>query len=108
MNRYALLGAKLALGSSLALGLTLSPHSTAHVYADTPHVEHTWTCEADGHTVDCVKLSEVPWIDSLPSCSQEDCSDRAEQVGVWTNDGNAWLELGESETYLVVDDTTHT
>ena len=42
-----------------------------------------------------------------PVCFEEDCSDQPGQVGMWedTDTGNWYLELGESVTYLVVDDT---
>lgn len=31
-----------------------------------------------------------------PLCATEDCSDQPNQVGVWRNDGAAWLIIGES------------
>ena len=53
-----------------------------------------------------VNLTDVPWIDSLPVCHVEDCSDQPGQVGVWTNrEGNTYIELGEGITVLVIDNT---
>jgi hypothetical protein len=93
MNTHALalLAAKVTLGASLALGLLLTPHATAH---------------ADD--VDVVNLSELPGIDSMPVCHVEDGSDvdPALLPCVWTNQGNAWLTYAD-RSFLIVDDTTH-
>jgi hypothetical protein len=87
----ALLAAKGVLGGTLALGFVLSP------------VVPAGTARADG--IETVNLSTVP--PGFPTCFEEDCSDQPGQVGIWTDldTGNAYLELGESVTLLIVDDT---
>lgn len=30
-----------------------------------------------------------------PVCAEEDCSDQPNQVGVWFNNGKAWLSVGD-------------
>lgn len=55
-----------------------------------------------------VYLSDIDgWLDVLPVCVEEDCSDQLGQVGMWldSDTGNWYLELGESVTLLVDDDT---
>lgn len=88
----AVITAKTVLGSTLALGLLLTPHATAH---------------AD----ETVNLSELPTIDSMPVCGQEDGSDidTALLPCVWTDTdtGNDWLTYAD-RSFLIVDDTTHT
>jgi hypothetical protein len=61
----------------------------------------------DGERIQTVQLSEIDgWLDVLPACVEEDCSDQPGQVGMWLNsDGDWYLELGETVTFLVVDDT---
>lgn len=55
-----------------------------------------------------VYLSDIDGlVDVLPVCVEEDCSDQPGQVGMWLDStGNWYLELGESVTLLVDDDTT--
>lgn len=78
-----------ALGAFLALGFAATAHAAPAVPA-----------------VPTVNLSDIPWIDELPTCHEEDCSDQPGQIGVWTNRaGNAYLEIGENVTVLIVDDT---
>lgn len=92
MNTFGLIAAKVVLGGSLALGCLLTPHATAH--ADVYDREMT------------VNLTDLPDIDSMPVCREEDGSDvpAALLPCVWTNDGNAWLTY-EDRSYLIVDDT---
>ena len=79
----------------LAAGLALSPLSLLGAEGI-----------AHAEPVDTVNLSDVPWIDSLPTCAVEDCSDQPGQVGLWTSrEGNAYIEIGEGVTVLVIDDT---
>src|SRR5262245_367707 len=51
-----------------------------------------------------VNLTDVPNIDSLPTCALEDGSDAASLPCVWTNDGNTWLTYAD-HSVLIVDDT---
>jgi hypothetical protein len=84
--------AKATLGASLALGLLLSPHSHGTVYAA---------------PVDTINLTDIPDIDSLPVCAEEDCSDQRSQTGMWLDKdtGDWYLERGEDYTRRVIDNT---
>ena len=70
----------------------------------------TTTCYNDAWTgpKPCVELSQIEDIDTLPVCRVEDCSDQIGQVGLWLDrdTGNWYLERGETQTYLIIDDTT--
>lgn len=57
--------------------------------------------------VDTINLTDVPDVDSLPVCAQEDCSDQQGQIGMWldTDTGDWYLERGEDYTRRIVDDT---
>jgi len=96
MNAITLVSAKLVLGSSLALGLLLTPHAVAH--ADDAYAREN-----------TVQLSEIAdEIDSIPTCAMEDGSDVIPAIAgrcLWVNQGNTWLTY-EDRSYLVVDDTT--
>lgn len=89
MHGLTIVGAKIALGASLALGFLVSPSAIAH--ADD-------TISLTTMTVDGV---------DYPVCDEEDCSDQVGQVGLWLDEdtGDWYLELGEDVTYLVIDDT---
>lgn len=83
-----------------AASLTLTPAAQA----DTPQC-----FSAEWQPIPCpvneVSLSHVPWINQLPVCELEDCSDQPGQVGLWTsNEGIAYIEIGEDVTVRVVDD----
>jgi len=55
-----------------------------------------------------VYLSDIDGLlDSLPVCVEEDCSDQVGQTGMWLDrdTGDWYLELGESSTFVVDDDT---
>src|SRR5262245_6597288 len=67
MNALALVGAKVALGSALALGLAVAPHGVAHTTFA--------SLEPDHDVVDTINLSELPTIDELVVCHEEDGSD---------------------------------
>lgn len=70
------IGASLVFsGAFMVAGMTGGIHGTA--YAEQP----SQTVTVDGR--------------DYPVCEQEDCSDQPGQVGVWFNDGRAWLSLGE-------------
>ena len=86
------------------------------------HAEPAYTCfvATDGNAylsaedamnnepMPCVNLSDIADIDTLPVCRVEDCSDQIGQVGLWLDKdtGNWYLERGETQTYLIIDDTT--
>lgn len=94
----AVITAKAVLGSSLALGLLLTPHATARA-DDTVNVYR-----ADG--IDYVKLSELHHIDMMPTCQLEDGSDidPALLPCIWGNEGTAWLTYADV-SYPIVDET---
>ena len=62
--------------------------------------------DCPGKAIPTVNLSDVPFIDQLPICNEEDCSDQNGQIGVWTSHvGNSYIELGEGVTVMVIDNT---
>lgn len=97
-NAITLVTAKLALGSSLALGLLLSPHA---------HADDTVINAYEDEGIVHVNLSELPSIDTLPVCTMEDGSDvpTALLPCVWTNQGTAWLTWAD-HSLPIWDDTT--
>lgn len=84
----AVIGIEIAFAATFAF----SPWSASVAYADDP---------------DTIRLSDIHHADLLPACAEEDCSDQPDQTGIWTDDdtGNAYLELGEAVTLLIIDDT---
>lgn len=108
MNRStvtALLAAKAALGATLATGFLLSPSAPARVaYADPGTVVN-----ANGVAVATVNLSDLPYIDALPVCGVEDCSDIpvTAQPGLWfdPDSHDSYVMWTDGPTFLVVDDT---
>ncbi len=100
MNRtLALIAAKATLGASLALGLLLTPHATAHA-------DDINAYEDDG--IIHVNLSELPGIDYMPICMEADGSDidPALLPCIWNStDENSYLTFA-TVSYLIVDDTT--
>lgn len=67
------------LGAMMALGAGIAGMGTARADTTTVTVDGT----------------------DYPVCVMEDCSDVANQTGVWFNDGNAWLIVGDA-TYPIV------
>lgn len=86
--------ASVLIGIEIAFAATFAfaPWSASVAYADDP---------------DTIRLSDIHRADLLPACAEEDCSDQVGQTGIWTDDdtGNAYLEIGESVTLLIIDDT---
>ena len=97
----AIVTAQLALASSVIMA-TGGYEGTAYA------AENCYT--AEWLPMPCpneVRLSDIPDIDSLPICTVEDCSDQPGQVGLWLDrdTGNWWLSRGETEFYVIMDDT---
>lgn len=89
--------------ASLAIAATVL---AAPVHADTVTLHSFWVDPAAGEGYRDVVLVSESNLDAYPQCIEEDCSDQPGQVGVWvSNEGDSYLELGESATYLVIDDT---
>lgn len=75
-----LIGAQVVMAA--AFGLAMPAHAKASPINQWPMVpDASMTTTVDGT--------------DYPVCAEEDCSDQPGQVGVWFNDGRAWLILGE-------------
>ena len=93
----AIIAAKTALGASLALGILLTPTATAR--ADEVDAQ------LDTNGQPYVLLTDLPGIDAMPECLQEDGGmPEGQWPCIWTNDGNEWLTYPE-RSYLILDDT---
>lgn len=65
-----------------------------------------WAGMAIGQAVPTIDLTEIPDIDTLPVCAEEDCSDQPGQTGLWqSTEGDWYLERGETKTWLIIDNT---
>ncbi|AOZ61326.1 hypothetical protein SEA_DARTHPHADER_86 [Mycobacterium phage DarthPhader] len=75
--------------SLVAAGAALGAMALADPYEASAEPEETTTVEVDSVLLD------------FPVCHLEDCSDQAEQVGVWiSNEGISYLIVGESTTRI--------
>lgn len=95
---------------ALATAVALSPLSLLPAVMDNHGaIAYADSCYAgDWSPMACppsINLTDIPDIDTLPICAEEDCSDRPKQTGLWPNDGNWYLERGEGRAWLVIDNT---
>ena len=87
---------RIAFATGLAVGLAIGVPAGG------------WISEAhaDPEIVNTIDIADIPNIDALPTCAEEDCSDQPGQIGLWLDrdTGNWWLSVGESSA-LIIDHT---
>ncbi|URC18171.1 membrane protein [Mycobacterium phage Zenteno07] len=89
---------RIAFGTGLAVGLALGLPAGGWL-----------TAQAHAEPVPTIDRADIPNIEALPICAEEDCSDQPGQIGLWLDrdTGNWWLSVGESSA-LIIDHTIDT
>lgn len=102
-----LIGSEIGLAALFGItGMMHGFHGVAYAQGDTA------ACySADLAPMACpptINLTDIHNVDMFGRCAEEDCSDQPDQVGVWTDrdSGNQYLELGEGQSFLIIDNTT--